>query len=558
MVVRCGEKTAGRAWCDWVRLKLGAVGETRGLMKAAQPVHVPVLGRWLHEHSWSWQLVAWREGGELMIGKSAGSDKGMLVVDVLEQWSWERYEAEMGGPKAAWRSTIMSKERFSRGQDGRMLQDSIWTWAGLAVAPLAARTLAPNEAWPVEAERWELLETDIAKVMFRVHDFGDEEEDERNALECKGVGEAAVPRWSKEMVVQLVGAYSRGANWQGLLGLNDRPTWENSLEVFTDDGVDWAGTSSAVGQMGIMVGWRKGESVEVVAEAGGVCACPAEWMTSHRAELTGVIAAVALLYVWAEYRGQASLWLDNESVVTGCKLSLGAESAEGLFHGGRHIVKDKQEGYANRDAWMANRVDRDLWEVLENLVQTRITWSGKKVAAMIQVNWVKSHMDDKVPLEQLPWCEWGNVWADRICNELKKIAPNRVPLDLPRPTSWRLVIAGQEVVAPIRKVLSEVLRKRRLAMYFREKRGWGAEADKWLEGGVPAYWLMKGITVGRKVLLTKYTYALLWTDDVVAERWLDTKVDGAVRSRTDPDYRELVRCTMCGEQAERSGHGSRN
>ena len=118
-------------------------------------------------------------------------------------------------------------------------------------------------------------------------------------------------------------------------------------------------------------------------------------------------------------------------------------------------------------------------------------------------------MDDKVQLEHLPWCEWGNVWADKICNELKKIAPNRVPLDLPRPASWRLVIAGQEVVAPIRKVLSEVLRKRRLAMYFTEKRGWGAKTDKWLENGVPAYWLIKGITIGRKVLLTKYTYALL-------------------------------------------------
>ena len=93
------EKTAGKVWCDWVRLKLGVVGDTRGLMKRGQLVHVPVLGRWFCEHSWSWQLVAWRERGELMIGKPAGSDKGMLVVDVLEQWSWERYEAAMEGGK---------------------------------------------------------------------------------------------------------------------------------------------------------------------------------------------------------------------------------------------------------------------------------------------------------------------------------------------------------------------------------------------------------------------------------------------------------------------------
>ena len=129
-----------------------------------------------------------------MIGKPAGSDKGMLVVDVLEQWSWERYEAEMGGPKAAWRSTTMTKESFAQGQDGRMLQDSIWTWAGLAVAPLATRILTPEEAWPVEVERWEAVENNIAKVMFIDYDFGDEDEDGRNVSACRGVGEVDVPR----------------------------------------------------------------------------------------------------------------------------------------------------------------------------------------------------------------------------------------------------------------------------------------------------------------------------------------------------------------------------
>ena len=56
------EKTAGKEWCRWVRHMLGSVGNTKGLVKQGEPVHVPVLGRWLTEHCWSWQLVAWKEG----------------------------------------------------------------------------------------------------------------------------------------------------------------------------------------------------------------------------------------------------------------------------------------------------------------------------------------------------------------------------------------------------------------------------------------------------------------------------------------------------------------
>ena len=134
-----------------------------------------------------------------------------------------------------------------------------------------------------------------------------------------------------------------------------------------------------------MVGIRRGESIEIVAEAGGVCTGPAFWLTSHRAELTGVIAAIALLFVWAEYDGNLELWLDNESVVNGFKLLLKAESAANLFHSGRHLMHAKQDGYTNRDAWMANRCDRDLWEVLEQLVQ-RLTASGRKIATCVEVH----------------------------------------------------------------------------------------------------------------------------------------------------------------------------
>ena len=105
------------------------------------------------------------------------------------------------------------------------------------------------------------------------------------------------------------------------------------------------------------------------------------------------------------------------------------------------------------------------------------------------------------------------------------------------------------MVAPVRGALSESTRKLRLERYLADKRGWGGEAARWLAGEVPTYWLMKGLTIGRKVVLAKYTYALLWTDDVVAERWLEGKAGGAERTRDSEEYTQLARCAMCGKDA---------
>ncbi len=35
-------------------------------------------------------------------------------------------------------------------------------------------------------------------------------------------------------------------------------------------------------------------------------------------------------------------------------------------------------------------------------------------------------------------------------------------------------------------------------------------------------------------------------------------MNGVVRTKEDPDYKEMVKCAMCGEVAEVAGHGSRN
>ena len=145
----------------------------KGLKKKGEAVHVPVLGRWFREHCWGWQLLAWKEGDAVLIGKPAGVEAGELLVDVLEQWSWARYERALGGSKEAWNSTAMTKERFKRGQDGCLRADTIWAWGGLAAEPWESRKLAAGRVWPVESERWEFSEGEVARVLYRVHDYGD-------------------------------------------------------------------------------------------------------------------------------------------------------------------------------------------------------------------------------------------------------------------------------------------------------------------------------------------------------------------------------------------------
>ena len=88
--------------------------------------------------------------------------------------------------------------------------------------------------------------------------------------------------------------------------------------------------------------------------------------------------------------------------MTGCKMMLKAECAEGLFHSGKHLMESKRNGYSNRDAWMAERTDRDLWEVLEQLLQAK-EGGGRTLASRVTIHWVKAHADDHTEIHLLPW-----------------------------------------------------------------------------------------------------------------------------------------------------------
>ena len=195
----------------------------------------------------------------------------------------------------------------------------------------------------------------------------------------------------------MTGACGERTSWGKLLNIDELPG--RVLVVFTDGGLDHGGTMSAAGQYaavivervlgsaGMSLGRSDRSKLEVLARQGGVCQGPREWMSSHRSELMAVILGVSMLYVWAEWKGAAEVWLDNESVVKGCQQLVGAEVADDLFHSGRSLRQDMVDGYSNRETWMWGRDDRDLWEVLEGLLR----WAKP---GGLSFHWVKSHMDE--------------------------------------------------------------------------------------------------------------------------------------------------------------------
>ena len=61
-----------------------------------------------------------------------------------------------------------------------------------------------------------------------------------------------------------------------------------------------------------------------------------------------------------------------------------------------------------------------------------------------------------------------------------------VRLPLPRRMSWRLCYDGVEMMGILRKELRDRMKTARLMRYFKETRGRGEEADRWLGEGVLA------------------------------------------------------------------------
>ena len=105
----------------------------------------------------------------------------------------------------------------------------------------------------------------------------------------------------------------------------------------------------------------------------------------------------------------------------------------------------------------------------------------------------------------------GNVKADANCTAVKKGVRSKVRLLLPRRKSWRLCYDGVEMVGVLRKELREKTRTERLVCYFRDTRGWGDEADRWLGEEVLAGWRMAGKALHQRVSAVRMMFSMWLT-----------------------------------------------
>ena len=147
--------------------------------------------------------------------------------------------------------------------------------------------------------------------------------------------------------------------------------------------------------------------------------------------------------------------------------------------------------------------------------------------------------------------------SDAECNKMEgRMAGTAVQL-FPRARSWRLLMAGVEVVAPLRKAMEEELRAQRLLKYLRDDRGWGSAASRWLDSINKKAWMLGGMPVSQKVTMIKYVFAMIGTDDVVAGNWL-RKQDGEEKDvkKTD-EYKQMMQCALCLQEIVPTGGSAR-
>ena len=117
---------------------------------------------------------------------------------------------------------------------------------------------------------------------------------------------------------------------------------------------------------------------------------------------------------------------------------------------------------------------------------------------------------------------------------------SKVRLLLPRRKSWRLCYDGVEMVGVLRKELRDKTRTERLMRYFRETRGWGVEAERWLGEEVVAGWKMASKALHQRVAAVRMMFSMWLTEDVVARR---------ADHLTDAERTVVAKCALCEEEA---------
>ena len=150
--------------------------------------------------------------------------------------------------------------------------------------------------------------------------------------------------------------------------------------------------------------------------------------------------------------------------------------------------------------------DGDLWEAVDLLLE--------RMQGKVEVNWIRGHADKTTTRRMLSKHQRGNVRADANCTAVKRGVRSRVRLTLPRRKSWRLCYDGVEMIGIFRKELRDRMKTERLMRHFKETRGWGEEADRWLGEGVLAGWRMTSKAMHQRIAAVRMMFSVWLTEDV--------------------------------------------
>ena len=154
---------------------------------------------------------------------------------------------------------------------------------------------------------------------------------------------------------------------------------------------------------------------------------------------------------------------------------------------------------------------------------------------------MRRHEDKRTARRMMSKHQRGNVKADANCTAIKRGARSRFRLLVPRRKSWRLCYDGMEMVGVLSKEPRLRLRTERLMGYFKDTRGWGDEAERWLGEEVVAGWKMAGKALHQRVAAVRMMFSMWLTEDVVAKR---------ADRLTDAERVVMSKCAMCGEEAK--------
>ena len=134
----------------------------------------------------------------------------------------------------------------------------------------------------------------------------------------------------------------------------------------------------------------------------------------------------------------------------------------------------------------------------------------------VEVSWIRGHAYKRTTRRMTSKHQRGNVGADANCTAVKRGVRSRVRPPLPKRKSWILCYDGVEMVGIIRKELRDVMKTERLMRYFKETRGWGEEADRWLDEGMLTGWRMTSMAMHQRIAAIRMMFLMWLAEDVQA------------------------------------------